>query len=99
MLIKGKAYSGLFHLLPLGVRVQEKLERLIDKYMRRLGSSTIKFVQFDDFELTLCFDLFRRFQILVVFNIIRRPMASIRTIEERFLRGVLSYHLEYEWLY
>ncbi|KAI9722335.1 MAG: hypothetical protein M1812_001807 [Candelaria pacifica] len=34
-----QAYSGLFHLLPLGVRVQDKLERLIDKYMRRLGAS------------------------------------------------------------
>ncbi|KAI9698980.1 MAG: hypothetical protein M1836_003169 [Candelina mexicana] len=33
------AYSGVFHLLPLGLRVQEKLERLIEKYMRQLGAS------------------------------------------------------------
>ena len=32
-----KAHSGLFHLLPLGLRVQEKLERLVDKHMLRLG--------------------------------------------------------------
>lgn len=32
-----KAYSGVFHLLPLGLRVQEKIERLIDKHMLRLG--------------------------------------------------------------
>ena len=32
-----QAYSGIFHMLPLGLRVQEKLERLIDKHMRSLG--------------------------------------------------------------
>lgn len=32
-----KAHSGFFHLLPLGSRVQEKLERLIDKHMSILG--------------------------------------------------------------
>ncbi|EEH46820.2 proline-tRNA ligase [Paracoccidioides brasiliensis Pb18] len=35
------AYSGVFHLLPLGLRVQEKLERLIDKHMRTLGASKL----------------------------------------------------------
>ena len=32
-----KAYSGLYHFLPLGLRVQEKLERLLDKHMVKLG--------------------------------------------------------------
>jgi prolyl-tRNA synthetase len=36
-----QAYSGIFHLLPLGVRVQDKLERLIDKHMRSLGASKV----------------------------------------------------------
>ena len=32
-----QAYSGVFHMLPLGLRVQEKIERLIDKHMQSLG--------------------------------------------------------------
>ena len=32
-----QAYTGIYQLLPLGLRVQEKLEKLIDKHMRRLG--------------------------------------------------------------
>ncbi|KAI9677087.1 MAG: hypothetical protein M1817_006926 [Caeruleum heppii] len=36
-----QAYAGIFHLLPLGVRVQEKLERLVDKHMKRLGASKL----------------------------------------------------------
>lgn len=36
-----QAYSGIFHLLPLGLRVQDKLERLIDKHMRSLGASKV----------------------------------------------------------
>ena len=36
-----QAYSGIFHLLPLGLRVQEKLERLIDKHMSTLGASKV----------------------------------------------------------
>ncbi|KAI2790072.1 hypothetical protein POX_d05576 [Penicillium oxalicum] len=35
------AYSGVFHLLPLGLRVQDKLEKLIDKHMRTLGASKV----------------------------------------------------------
>lgn len=35
-----QAYSGIFHMLPLGLRVQEKLERLIDKHMQSLGMFT-----------------------------------------------------------
>ena len=36
-----QAHAGIFQLLPLGLRVQEKLERLIDKYMLRLGASKV----------------------------------------------------------
>lgn len=32
-----QAYTGLFHLLPLGLRVQEKIERLIEHFMDRVG--------------------------------------------------------------
>ena len=34
-----QAHSGLFHFLPLGLRVQEKIEKLLDKHMLKLGSS------------------------------------------------------------
>lgn len=36
-----QAYSGVFQLLPLGLRVQEKIERLIDHHMRGLGASKL----------------------------------------------------------
>lgn len=36
-----QAYSGIFHLLPLGLRVQDKIERLLDKYMHRLQASKV----------------------------------------------------------
>lgn len=36
-----QAYSGVFHLLPLGLRIQEKLEKLIDKHMRLIGASKL----------------------------------------------------------
>lgn len=36
-----QTYAGIFHMLPLGLRVQEKLERLIDKYMRSLNASKV----------------------------------------------------------
>lgn len=32
-----KAHSGLFQLLPLGLRIQEKIERLLDKHMTKIG--------------------------------------------------------------
>ncbi|RAK97062.1 putative proline--tRNA ligase AIM10 [Aspergillus ibericus CBS 121593] len=45
LLVRGgflrQAYSGIFHMLPLGLRVQDKLERLIDKHMRSLGASKV----------------------------------------------------------
>ncbi|KAI9860402.1 MAG: hypothetical protein M1824_003177 [Vezdaea acicularis] len=36
-----QAHSGIFHLLPLGLRVQDKLERTIDDHMSRLGASKV----------------------------------------------------------
>ena len=33
--------SGIFHLLPLGLRVQSKIEALVDKHMRSLGASKV----------------------------------------------------------
>ncbi|KAF8469036.1 hypothetical protein BDZ91DRAFT_82889 [Kalaharituber pfeilii] len=36
-----QAYSGIFHLLPLGLRVQDKIEKLIDKHMRAVGASKL----------------------------------------------------------
>ncbi|KAK6586109.1 hypothetical protein PZA11_001166 [Diplocarpon coronariae] len=36
-----QAHSGIFHMLPLGRRVQDKLEALIDKYMFQLGASKL----------------------------------------------------------
>lgn len=39
MLITCQAHSGVFHLLPLGLRVQNKLETLIDKHMQSIGAS------------------------------------------------------------
>ena len=31
-----QAHAGIFHMLPLGLRVQDKLEALIDKYKSKL---------------------------------------------------------------
>jgi prolyl-tRNA synthetase len=36
-----QAHSGIFHLLPLGLRVQNKIESLIDKHMGNLGASKV----------------------------------------------------------
>ncbi|PYH92201.1 prolyl-tRNA synthetase [Aspergillus ellipticus CBS 707.79] len=36
-----QAYSGIFHMMPLGLRVQGKLEGLIDKHMRPLRASKV----------------------------------------------------------
>ncbi|KAJ5740620.1 hypothetical protein N7493_000492, partial [Penicillium malachiteum] len=55
LLIRGgflrQAYSGVFHLLPLGLRVQDKLERLIDKHMRSLGASKVSLSSISSQEL------------------------------------------------
>ncbi|KAI5919504.1 hypothetical protein F4810DRAFT_703523 [Camillea tinctor] len=36
-----QSHAGIFHMLPLGQRVQEKLEKLIDKHMLQLGASKV----------------------------------------------------------
>ncbi|KAF1944499.1 prolyl-tRNA synthetase [Clathrospora elynae] len=45
LLVRGgflrQAHSGVFHLLPLGLRVQNKLEFLIDKHMQSIGASKL----------------------------------------------------------
>lgn len=32
-----KSLSGVYHMLPLGQRVEEKLQKLIDKHMSQIG--------------------------------------------------------------
>ncbi|KAL1792055.1 hypothetical protein ACET3X_009806 [Alternaria dauci] len=45
LLVRGgflrQAHSGVFHLLPIGLRVQDKLEALIDKHMGSIGASKL----------------------------------------------------------
>lgn len=36
-----QSHAGIFHMLPLGQRVQEKLEKLIDKHMFQVGASKV----------------------------------------------------------
>lgn len=36
-----QAYAGIFHILPLGLRVQNKIEALIDKHMQSLSASKV----------------------------------------------------------
>ncbi|KAK8873353.1 prolyl-tRNA synthetase [Apiospora arundinis] len=36
-----QSHAGVFHMLPLGQRVQEKLEKLIDKHMLSVGASKV----------------------------------------------------------
>lgn len=43
--------SGIFHLLPLGLRVQEKIERLVDKHMRAVGASKVSLSSISSQEL------------------------------------------------
>ncbi|RDW76451.1 putative proline--tRNA ligase AIM10 [Aspergillus mulundensis] len=46
-----KAYAGIFHMLPLGLRVQDKLERLIDRHMQSLGASKVSLSSISSEEL------------------------------------------------
>ncbi|RKF77357.1 Proline--tRNA ligase [Golovinomyces cichoracearum] len=46
-----QAYSGIYHMLPLGRRVQCKLEALIDKYMNQLGASKLSLSSISSEEL------------------------------------------------
>jgi prolyl-tRNA synthetase len=41
-----KAYSGIYQYLPLGVKVLEKIERLIDHHMRSVGASKLSLSSF-----------------------------------------------------
>lgn len=36
-----QAHAGIFHMLPLGNRVQQKLEALIDKHMESIGMQKV----------------------------------------------------------
>ncbi|KAK4547438.1 hypothetical protein LTR36_001094 [Oleoguttula mirabilis] len=46
-----QAHSGIFHLLPLGLRVQNKIECLIDKHMLMLGASKVSLSSLSSEEL------------------------------------------------
>ena len=46
-----QAYSGIFHLLPLGLRVQDKIERLLDKHMHSLQASKVSLSSFSSQDL------------------------------------------------
>ncbi|MCJ1383242.1 hypothetical protein MMC17_006880 [Xylographa soralifera] len=41
-----ETHSGIFHFLPLGLRVQEKVEKLLDKHMIALGASKVSLSTF-----------------------------------------------------
>ncbi|KLU89326.1 prolyl-tRNA synthetase 1 [Magnaporthiopsis poae ATCC 64411] len=41
-----QAHAGIFHLLPMGFRVQEKIKRLIDKHMQNIGASRVSLSSF-----------------------------------------------------
>ncbi|KAL4886583.1 hypothetical protein BJY04DRAFT_75623 [Aspergillus karnatakaensis] len=55
LLVRGgfyrQAYSGVFHMLPLGLRVQDKLERLIDRHMQSIGASKVSLSSISSQEL------------------------------------------------
>lgn len=46
-----QAYSGIYHMLPLGLRVQSKIEALIDKHMSTLKASKISLSSISSQEL------------------------------------------------
>jgi prolyl-tRNA synthetase len=46
-----KRRAGVFHQLPLGLRVLEKIEKLLDKHMRTLGASKIAMSSISDADL------------------------------------------------
>lgn len=55
LLVRGgflrQAHSGIFHLLPLGLRVQNKLEALIDKHMQSLSAGKVSLSSLSSEEL------------------------------------------------
>ena len=44
-------HAGIFQMLPLGLRVQEKIEMLLDKHMRSLGASKVSLSSFSSEKL------------------------------------------------
>ena len=46
-----QAHSGIFHLLPLGLRVQNKIEALIDKHMSTLSATKVSLSSISSEEL------------------------------------------------
>ena len=46
-----QSHAGVFQLLPLGLRVQEKIENLLDKHMRSLGASKVSLSSFTSADL------------------------------------------------
>lgn len=46
-----QAHSGFFQFLPLGLRMQEKIERLLDKHMLKLGASKLSLSTFSSEDL------------------------------------------------
>ncbi|MCJ1406997.1 hypothetical protein MMC19_001067 [Ptychographa xylographoides] len=55
MLVRGgfirQTHAGMFQFLPLGLRILEKLERLLDKHMTKLGASKVSLSTFSSEDL------------------------------------------------
>ncbi|MCJ1470244.1 hypothetical protein MMC07_008889 [Pseudocyphellaria aurata] len=55
LLIRGgfmrQSHSGFFQLLPLGLRIQEKIEKLLDKHMVKVGASKVSLSTFSTEDL------------------------------------------------
>lgn len=66
-------------MLPLGLRVQEKLERLIDKYMRSVGEKLCIIAMY-----VLSLTGRRCLQGFVVFFIRPRSLGTVRPVERGF---------------
>lgn len=65
-------------MLPLGLRVQEKLERLIDKYMRSVGEKDPIVIYVRSLTGQRCLQGF------VIFSIGPRTLGAVRPIEGGF---------------
>jgi len=63
-------------MLPLGLRVQDKLERLIDKHMRSVGEQEFLVSMHPDPT-----DRQRGFKGLVIFAIIPRALGAVWSVE------------------
>lgn len=73
-------------MLPLGLRVQEKLERLIDKYMRSVGEKNPSIaIYLRSLTGQRCLQGF------VVFSIRPRALGAVRPIEGGFRGDYLTF--------